>query len=201
MMLEQRWSVILIGAALMWSCASQQPEPAPALAPALAPAPLTSAEMPSQPQQAPEAEAEAGVEGQPARGDKGGDEVTGEPGEVAVEDTGVNRQAQPSPFAQAMQDAMLRQQPKLAECHKSHQPGSSQWADCLCQAMCEAPLKLDAPMTESVTVRWPMISAAIGVYALVYSPKGEIERCERNKRDVSETFWCQDTIESETPKP
>lgn len=197
MMLERRWSVILIGATLLWSCASKQPEPAAA--------PLPSAEAPAQPARTSEAEAEVEaeveVEEQPAPGDKSGAEVTGEPGEVAVEDTGVNRQAQPSPFALAMQDAMVRQQAKLASCHKDHQPGSSQWADCLCQAMCQAPLKLDAPMSESVTVRWPMISAAMGAYALVYNPKGEVERCERKKRDVSETFWCQEIIESNTLKP
>lgn len=192
--MKRRHLATWLGIALLSGCVSQQPTPEGAQAPEL--------ETTSQPQQASQGEAAATPEDEqapkaPAEAEQEG---RGEPGEVAVE-APVMGQQEPSPFAQAMREAMVRQQPKLAQCHQSHETGSSQWADCLCQAMCEAPLKLDAPMTKSVKVSWPMISAAIGVYSLVYGPTGEVERCERSRREVSETFWCQEIIESETPKP
>lgn len=145
--MARRQLTMWLGVALLSGCASHQPQPVGAQAPSVEatgqPKPASQEDevvaAPEDEQVAPNAPAETRQEG------------SGEPGEVAVE-APVMGQQEPSPFAQAMREAMVRQQPKLAQCHQSHETGSSQWADCLCQAMCEAPLKLDAPMTKSVKV-------------------------------------------------
>ena len=114
------------------------------------------------------------------------------PGEhPAPQAPGLGADGQPSPVTLALAQVIERQRERIAACHQAHDPASAAWGDCLCQAMCQVRLAVQPPLSGPTTLRWPMISAAMGAFSISYDASGQAQQCGRQTRLVSEVFFCQ----------